>query len=159
MAVRIVKRVFLSWCHTDQRAKDALVTSLLDELNILSDVEVCWWEDSHLLVGEQWRRAILARLDECDYGLLLLSPAFLASRFISEHELPHFVGPDAVRGALPVGLKRVPLDGSRVLHGVDEHQMFTLGGRFFTQTRGSARERFAQDLATAVRARMLGDAS
>jgi hypothetical protein len=151
--------VFLSWCHADRAAKDALVKPLLDNLRILNGVELRWWEDSHINIGENWRRRILARLSEFDYGLLLLSPGFFASGFITDHELPAFVGPRAVKGALPVGMKRVPFDGTRTLHGVDRHQIFTLGpaGRFFAETRGADRERFASDLATAVQKRILSD--
>jgi TIR domain len=155
----IVRRLFLSWCHCDRRAKDALTQRLRENLPILSGVELRWWEDSHIEIGEDWRRHILARLGDCDYGVLLLSPGFFASGFIREHELPAFVGPHAVKGALPVGLKRVQLDGTRILHGVDRHQIFTHGpaGRFFTETRGADRERFALDLATAIRERILSD--
>lgn len=157
MAGPISKSLFLSWCHADRTAKDALVRRLTHNLGILSGVELRWWEDSHINIGEDWRRRILARLRECDYGLLLLSPGFLASGFITEQELPAFVGPRAVKGALPVGLKPVPLDGTRTLHGVDRHQIFTLGpaGRFFTETRD--RDRFGADLATAIRERILSD--
>jgi hypothetical protein len=155
----ITRSLFLSWCHADRTAKAALVQPLTHHLKILSCVELRWWEDSHLKIGEDWRRGILARLRECDYGLLLLSPGFFASGFITEQELPAFVGPRAVKGALPVGLKRFPLDGTRTLHGVDRHQTFTLGpaGRFFAETRGADRERFALDLATAIRERILSD--
>jgi hypothetical protein len=168
VAKRMARSLFLSWCHADSTAKDALIKPLLANLRILSGVELCWWEDSHIRIGEDWRRQILARLRECDYGLLLLSPGFFASGFITDHELPAFVGPRGVKGvkgvkgagrALPVGLKRVPLDGTRTLHGVDRHQIFTLGpsGRFFSETRGANRERFALDLATAIQERILSD--
>ncbi len=159
MAGPIVRTLFLSWCHTDRRAKDALIEPLMDNLQILSNVKLRWWEDSHINVGEVWRSHILARLSECDYGLLLLSPGFFASEFITAHELPHFIGPRAVKGALPVGLKRVPLDGTRALRGVDRHQIFTHrpSGWFFTETKGTDRERFATDLATAIRERILND--
>jgi hypothetical protein len=148
-------KLFLSWSRTDRTAKDALIGPLLDHLKSLSGVDVEWWEDSHLRLGERWRRELLARLDECDYGVLLLSPAFLGSSFILDEELPRFVGSRATRGALPVGLKRVPLDGTRELAGVDEYQIFrTDGGRWFTETRGSTRERFVLDLASAIRERI-----
>lgn len=158
-AGRVVRRLFLSWCHTDVEAKDRLVGPLMDNLGILRGVRLSWWEDTHLRIGEQWRREILRRLGECDYGVLLLSPAFFASGFITKHELPLFVGPGAPKGALPVGLKRVPLDGTRTLHGVQQHQIFTLGPaqRFFTQTRGAERERFVLELATAIRERIISD--
>ncbi|HKR49610.1 MAG TPA: hypothetical protein VJT72_08515 [Pseudonocardiaceae bacterium] len=89
--------------------------------------------------------------------MLLLSPGFFTSTFITDHELRRFVGPGAIRGALPVGLKRVPLDGTRTLHGVDRHQIFTSEGRWFSETRGVGREQFVLDLATAIHQRVLGD--
>lgn len=158
MADSIVARLFLSWCHTDQAAKESLIEPLLVNLRVLRGVEVRWWEDSHLGLGKDWHQQILACLAACDYGLLLLSPGFLASTFVTDHELPWFIGPGASRGVLPVGLKRVPLDGSRTLHGVDRHQIFTSEGRWFSETRGVGRERFVRDLATAVQRRILGDA-
>jgi hypothetical protein len=154
----IEKRLFLSWCHSDRRAKDALVGPLLQHLRILRGLDVQWWEDSHLQIGEQWRRKILARLKECDYGVLLLSPAFFGSPFILEEELPWFVGERAVKGALPVGLRPLPLDGTRELAGVDRHQIFTDDqGRFFTETRGAVRERFVLELATAIQERIMSE--
>jgi hypothetical protein len=157
MAGLVARRLFLSWCHADGPAKEALVPLLMQNLRILNGVEVSWWEDSHLLVGDQWRRRIVGRIADCDYGVLLLSPGFFASEFIVGEELPWFVGPRACKGVLPVGLKWVPLDGSRALRGVEAHQVFIHGGRFFTETRGVGRERFAVDLAGAIRDRLLAD--
>jgi TIR domain len=149
--------LFLSWCHQDAEAKEALLSLL--HLEGLAGVRISWWEDPHLLLGEDWRRRILARLDGCDYGLLLLSPGFFSSRFILDEELPRLFGP-GVDKVLPVMLKRVPMDGSWDLHGVDARQIFLgPGGRCFTETRGAGRERFALDLATKIRERVLGDAA
>jgi hypothetical protein len=149
--------LFLSWCHQDVAAKQALLDQL--HLDGLSGVRIAWWEDSHLLLGDDWRRQILSRLDGCDYGLLLLSPGVLGSRFILREELPRLFGL-GVDKVLPVMLRRVPLDGSRDLHGVDACQVFTgAGGRCFTETRGPGRERFALDLATAIRRRVMSDAA
>jgi TIR domain len=149
--------LFLSWCRQDVAAKAALLDQL--HLDGLAGVRIAWWEDSHLLIGEDWRRQILGRLDGCDYGLLLLSPGFFGSRFILREELPRLLGP-GVDKVLPVMVKRVPMDGSRDLHGVAARQVFTgAGGRCFTETRGAGRERFALDLATAIRRRVLSDAA
>jgi hypothetical protein len=91
--------------------------------------------------------------------LLLLSPGFFSSSFILREELPRLLGP-GVDKVLPVMLKRVPMDGSRDLHGLDARQVFTgAKGRCFTETRGPSRERFALDLATEIRRRVLGDAA
>jgi hypothetical protein len=149
--------LFLSWCRQDAEAKEALLGLL--HLDGLAGVCISWWEDSHLLLGEDWRRRILARLGGCDYGLLLLSPGFFGSRFILEEELPRLLGP-GVDKVLPVMVKRVPMDGSRDLHGLDARQVFFgSGGRCFTETRGAGRERFALDLATKIRERVLSDAA
>ncbi len=157
MAERVRASLFLSWCHEDAKEKEALLGRL--HLDGLSGVCMSWWEDSRLLLGENWRRQILARLDGCDYGLLLLSPGFFSSRFILEEELPRLLGRD-VDKVLPVMLKRVPMDGSRELHGVDARQIFLgPGGRCFTETRGPGQERFALELATKIRERVLSDAS
>jgi hypothetical protein len=149
--------LFLSWCREDAEAKEALLGRL--HLGGLAGVRISWWEDSYLLLGEDCRRRILARLEGCDYGLLLLSPGFFDSRFILTEELPRLFGP-GVDKVLPVMLKRVQMDGSRNLHGVDARQIFLgPGGRCFTETRGTGRERFALELATKIRQRVLSDAA
>lgn len=149
--------LFLSWCHEDAEAKEALLGLL--HLDGLAEVRISWWTDSHLLLGEDWRRQILTRLDGCDYGLLLLSPGFFASRFILDEELPRLLGP-GVDKVMPVMVKRVPMDGSRNLHGLEARQIFPgPDGRCFIETRGAGRERFALDLATKIRERVLGDAA
>jgi hypothetical protein len=148
--------LFLSWCRQDAEAKKALLDLL--HLDGLAGVRISWWEDSHVLLGEDWRRRILTRLDGCDYGLLLLSPGFFGSRFILEEELPRLSG-QGVDKVLPVMLKRVPMDGSRELHGVDGRQIFLgPGGHCFTETRGAGRERFVLELVTKIRERVLSDA-
>ena len=48
--------LFLSWCHQDVEAKEALLGLL--HLEGLAGVCISWWADSHLLLGEDWRRRI-----------------------------------------------------------------------------------------------------
>ena len=60
-----------------------------------------------ILIGEDWDQTIKEALEENDYGLLLLSPAFFASDYITQKEIPCWVE----RGRLlPVGLKKFDLD-------------------------------------------------
>jgi TIR domain len=153
-------KFFLSWCHADQRDKAALVDDrLLRCLRIQQGIEVQWWEDSLLLPGEKWREKLADRIEACDYGVLLLSPAFFASDFITAHELPAFVGPEAAKNVIPVGLSRVNLDGTHRTLGVEEHQVFVdrATGRFFTELDRRGKDRFAFDLADAVRRKVLAD--
>lgn len=153
-------KLFLSYCHEDVVVKRDLVRRLTPRLRLLHKVGLAWWEDSLLDTGVRWEEGILNRLNESDYGLLLLSMDFYASEFITRHELPCFVGPGAVHGALPVALKQVPLEGSFDLHGVPAHQIFSLEGRAYAQlSRSYHRDEFANQLAEAIRARILADSS
>ncbi|MDR4484626.1 MAG: CHAT domain-containing protein, partial [Nitrospirales bacterium] len=69
-----------------------------------------FWRDNDILVGEKWHEEIQHALGECDVGLVLLSPAFLGSQYIQDHELPKFVkGGD--RPVIPVMLQ--PIDWER----------------------------------------------
>ena len=65
-------RIFLSWCHQDKALKVALLRDLLPALGVFTDLDVEWWEDSHLACGEELTSNIVDRLDETDFGLLLL---------------------------------------------------------------------------------------
>jgi hypothetical protein len=158
MASGAEAKLFLSWCHRDLALKQDLLERLEPNLAILDGVKFWWWEDSHLQIGEEWRRGILSRVAQCDYGLLLLSPGFFASKFITTEELPRFVGSAAVKGALPVLLRAVPLDGSRTLHGVEHHQIFTERGKSYAELTGAERDAFATHLASEIAARILGRA-
>lgn len=152
------KRLFLSWASRDKRLMDALIGLLRPHLKTLSRVQVEWWEMSHIQTGERFRQDILRRIDECDAAVQLIGPEFLASDFIRDVEIPPFIGPTAVKLALPVGLKRVPLTASlRTTHGIDEHQVFLLDGLFFSELRSAGRERFALELADAIQRRLTGE--
>lgn len=142
--------LFLSWAHADDPLKTDLLGRLEPNLKILGGVSFLWWEDSQIRLGTLWREDISGRLDECDYGLQLLSPAFFASDVITGRELPPFVGPDPVSPCLPVGLRHVPLDGTRVLHGLDARQIFLYEGRFYNELSGHKRDAFASGLATEI---------
>ena len=113
-----------------------------------------WQCRKHILVGEKWHDSIQAGLAESDIGLLMVSPAFLASKYVREHELPKFVGAEAVKPLIPVGL--APVDFQRQdLKGLQDHQIFRLDGEFFTElTTQAQRERFAYALYQAMEDRL-----
>jgi TIR domain len=152
-----VKRVFLSWAHHDRALKEALLRDLVPALGAMRDVRVEWWEDSHLVCGEELLPGILDRLDEADYGLLLLSNRYLGSEFIKRHELPRFAGSAADKGSLPVLLDQLPGFGpSWDLGGVEHQVVFHLEGRSFAELRGARRTKFANRLADLIRRRLQG---
>jgi hypothetical protein len=145
-------RVFLSWCHQDAALKKALLDDLLPALGLFTDLDVEWWEDSDITCGEELGSIIMDRLDDADFGLLLLSSRFFARPFIRHHELPRFVGPNATKKALPVALRPLPAFGpEHDLGGVERRLVFARGGRSFAEHIGAGRTLFANELAAAIR--------
>lgn len=156
-AVRVSKRIFLSWANVDRPLKNALLADLLPALGLFQDLAVEWWEDSHLACGEELLPGIIGRLDEADYGLLLLSNRFFGSSFIRRHELPRFAGPAADRGSLPVALSPLPGFGPEWnLGGIERQKVFLHDGRSFAELSGARRTRFANALAADIRKQLLG---
>jgi hypothetical protein len=149
--------LFLSWSHQDRALKEDLVRRLTPNLSILRGVRAGWWEDSDLLIGDVFRSAIVGELGNCDYGVLLVSPSYVASPFVAAYELPRFVGPAADKGALPVALRPLPLDGSRELRGIEQVMIFRYRGKAFSELSGAGRDGFAGELATQIRRRILHD--
>jgi hypothetical protein len=149
-------QVFLSWCHQDKAPKEALLRDLLPALGVFIDLDVEWWEDSHLTCGEELTASILGRLDEADFGLLLLSTRYFGRPFIRRHELPRFAGPHADKGSLPVALSPLPAFGpEHNLGGVERQLVFTRDAKSFAELSGARRTSFANDLAAAIRRRAL----
>lgn len=149
-------RIFLSWCHQDKALKEALLRDLLPALGLFTDLDVEWWEDSHLTCGEELTAGIVDRLDEADFGLLLLSTPYFGRPFIRQHELSRFAGPRPDKGSLPVALSLLPDRGPHHdLGGIERQVVFTVDGRSFHELTGYRRRRFANDLASAIRKRVL----
>jgi hypothetical protein len=149
-------RIFLSWCHQDKALKESLLRDLFPALGVFTDLDVEWWEDSHLTCGEELTAAIVGRLNEADFGLLLLSTRFFGRPFIQQHELPQFVGPRAGKGSLPVALSPLPAFGpERDLGGVEHQLVFTRDAKSYAELSGAQRTSFANDLAAAIRRRAL----
>jgi len=149
-------RIFLSWCHLDKVLKEALLRDLLPALGVFTDLKVEWWEDSHLTCGEELTAGIVDRLEEADFGLLLLSTRYFGRPFIRQHELPRFAGPGAGKGALPVALSPLPAFGPELdLGGVERRLVFLRDAKSFAEVSGARRTSFANDLAAAIRRRAL----
>ncbi|WP_089725512.1 toll/interleukin-1 receptor domain-containing protein [Candidatus Thiosymbion oneisti] len=159
--MRIRKNFFVSYARADGHLPNRLLELLRPRLAIMQGFDCDTWIDTMIPVGAAWRREIDTALAQCDFGLLLLSPGFFASRFISERELPRFLGlgPDGGirirKPIVPVGLKYVPLDGSADLKGLDQIQIFRDSqDRWFNQTRGQVSETFADQLVAAIVAKL-----
>jgi hypothetical protein len=77
--------IFVSYARADSRWLKELQTHLAP----LTDAgKVDAWDDTHIPVGALWNDAIKTALAAADIAVLLVTPAFLASRYIVRNELP-----------------------------------------------------------------------
>jgi hypothetical protein len=78
-------KIFISYSHKDEIFKDELVT-MLAGLQARGIVDP--WQDRRIEAGDEWNTSIQDAMNECDLALLLVSPDYIASRFIREEEQP-----------------------------------------------------------------------
>jgi WD40 repeat protein len=156
-------RFFVSYAHGDghrheSELADSLIAFLKKHLALSKRYEFKLWTDRGIPLGSGWFQQIQNAIDECDFGLLLVSPAFFGSEFILKHELAHFL-PDksqpSRKPVIPVGLIKFGLD--KELKGLGASQIY-LGPNyqhtqskplFFDSVRGDpAKNQYALDLST-----------
>jgi TIR domain len=84
--------VFISYAHKDNESPDAgkrWLNRLLEQLQpLVLQNKVTEWSDTQLEAGELWDQSIKTQLQNAKVAVLLVSPAFLASKYIRNSELP-----------------------------------------------------------------------
>ena len=149
-------RFFFSYAHHDQPAADDLVGRLTIQMRASAGYDYEHWRDTDLLVGEDWDARIRAGLDRCDVGLLLMSPAFLGSEYITKVEIAELLG--AAKPVIPVVL--APISPRQPTHGLEGVQWFYAGRARGKQlpyaecTTSVARDAFALELFEAIERRL-----
>ncbi len=88
-------RVFISYAHDDRDWLARLRTFLEPHVRY-GRLQV--WDDTRIEPGERWREHIDEALRSTRVAVLLVTPAFLASRFIAEAELGYFLQASAREG-------------------------------------------------------------
>ncbi len=77
--------IFLSYAHEDQ----AWVARVFRSLNVLIHSErITVWADRLIGTGAPWETTIFTEIEKSNTAILVLSPDFLASKFILSKELP-----------------------------------------------------------------------
>lgn len=78
------RRLFLSYSHQDAALKDRLHVFLAP---LRRSGKIAVWQDREITPGQEWDAAIKQELATADLVLLLVSPDFLASDYIWQHEI------------------------------------------------------------------------
>ncbi|CAA6825887.1 MAG: Unknown protein [uncultured Sulfurovum sp.] len=77
---------FVSYSRKDKKDVELLIS----ELEKTPYPFIFWKDEQNLISGENFKGNIQEAIEECDFGLLMVSENF-ESQFIVEHELPHFL--------------------------------------------------------------------
>jgi TIR domain len=134
---------------------DTLILRLTEQLAPSRRYAYTLWRDTGLLVvGERWHDEIPEGLAACQLGLLLVTPAFLTSKYIAQHELPQFVG-DNAKPVIPVMLKTIDLQ-RHATKGLEDYQVLRLDNvrSFADCTSDALRRRFVEQLFVQIERRL-----
>ena len=141
-------KIFISYAHRNQTLADKFIEHFQEYAKPSIAYKYIWWQDkTHILVGEDWDKEIKTALEQCDFGLLLISASFLGSKYIDEVELKKLKS----KRIVPVVL--APIDF--VLHdlkGLEKKQIFRLensrfrGPKSYSECTPNQRDQFVLNL-------------
>jgi hypothetical protein len=150
--------VFISYARANRDLAARFLRKFKEQAAPSKQYHYTFWRDNDILVGENWHEEIQQALGECDVGLVLLSPAFLGSQYIQDHELPKFMKGGG-KPVIPVMLQPIDLE-RHDLKGLQQTQIFRLdrlrfaSAKAYGECSGSQRDQFASDLFRQVEARL-----
>lgn len=142
---------FVSYRSTEDPLVRVLVSKLKIQFGASAKYRLRVWRDrDDVLLGEDWHQEILNAIEECDFGLALISPDYLSRDYIKTFELPKYVGPTASKPLLPVLLK--PLSARHDLLGLKATQVFSVDGKSYRDA--AHRDQFVEALYEAIERRL-----
>lgn len=81
-------RIFVCYARKDKDWVSRIETTLMP---VLCKTSCSFWSDEKIEVGSDWRAEVLRTLEASNVAILLVSPEFLASKFVSEVQLPRVI--------------------------------------------------------------------
>jgi len=82
------KGVFVSYSHSDEKWLEKLRVHLTP---FIQGEALTLWDDTQIKAGQKWEQEIEKGISTCRVAVLLVSPEFLASEFITKYELPRII--------------------------------------------------------------------
>ena len=145
--------IFISFTVADKKAlTDEFTKMLRNQMPLSCDLPVHFWrfdQQGGLLPGEENEAEIVRQMQASQFGLLLLSPAYLARPFIKRVELPYFLGPGRRAHPIPVAFADFQ-PGTDKHPDLDPANVFTLDGKCFYQTPAKKRPAFIKALCAKI---------
>lgn len=126
-----VVKIFVSYASKNSALAENFLEKLEEQLMPSKSFRYSIWWDRKILIGEDWSGEIDRALKDADAGLLLLSPAFLGSKYIEEVELPVLI---RKRNCFPIMLQPLDLD-RHDLRGLERSQIYRLKAKGFSEPR------------------------
>ncbi len=116
-------KYFVSYARKHYAQTETFLSDLQDHLGMDPDYAYSSWKDNMIPVGENWHEQIQSAIKDCDFGLLILSPAFFSSGYILQQELARFLKKGKIiKKFAPVGLVSFKLSAD--LKGLNQFQIF-----------------------------------
>lgn len=150
--------VFVSYARANRDLATRFLEKFKEQAAPSKHYHYAFWRDADILVGEKWHEEIQKALAQCDVGLVMISPAFLGSQYIQDHELPKFFT-SVGKSVLPVLLQPIDLD-RHDLKGLQRTQIFRLDRPRFASPKAygecssAQRDQFALELFRQVEVRL-----
>ena len=144
-------KLFVSYARKDNKDKpqvDKFLEELKQHFSASKKYRYELWADWDVLLGTDWDDGIKAQVDECDFGLMLVSLPFINSDYISQHELPKLL-----ERALPVGFQHFEWKNYE-MKGLGEKQIFRHKDACYDRCTGNKRKDFIAELFVRIETRI-----
>ena len=111
--------IFISYSRADVKYLEQIKTHLQVLVNYDQE-NIYVWDDSQIVSGSNWEDEIKFQISCCQIALLLVSPNFLASKFIKEKEMPEILRAARERGTSIqiLNVQHSPFDVVKILEGI-----------------------------------------